>query len=206
MREEKRIEWKKIPLVTVALVFANILFFIGAEWNGSSSDAEHMIRMGAMYEPAVIGQWEYYRVITCCFLHFGLMHLTNNMISLLVLGYSLEHAIGSVWFGVIYFVAGIFSSLVSLGYHMYMGMNFISCGASGAIYGLFGALLVLLIVNNRHDLRKSLPNFAIYMILILFSGRHSEVDNAAHIGGFAAGIVMCTAMCIIKRVMTERNG
>ena len=206
MQVRKKIEWERIPLVTLALVFANILFFIGTEWTGSSLGTDHIIRMGAMYEPAIIEQQEYYRIITCCFLHFGLMHLTNNMISLLVLGYSLEHTIGPARFGLIYFVSGIFSSLVSLGYHMYMGMNFVSCGASGAIYGLFGALLVLLVVNNRHDLRKRLPNFAIYMILILYAGRNSEVDNAAHIGGFAAGIVMCTVMCIIKRVMTERNG
>lgn len=206
MQLSKRIDWESIPLVTVALVFANILFFIGTEWNGSSMDTDHIIRMGAMYEPAFIEQREYYRIITSCFLHFGLMHLANNMVSLLVLGYSLEHAIGSVWFGVIYFVCGIFSSLVSLGYHMYMGLNVVSCGASGAIYGLLGALLVLLVVNNRHDLQRHLPRFALYMILIFYAGRYSGVDNAAHIGGFAGGIVMCTVMCIIKRLVAERNG
>ena len=186
MQLSKRIDWESIPLVTVGLVFANILFFIGTEWNGSSMDTEHIIRMGGMYEPAFIGQREYYRIITSCFLHFGLRHLVNNMISLLVLGYSLEHTIGPVWFGVIYFVSGVFSSLVSLGYYMYMELNVVSCGASGAVFGLLG--------------------FAFYMILIFYAGRNSRVDYAAHIGGFAGGIVMCTVMCIIKRLMAERNG
>lgn len=206
MQLSKRIDWESIPLVTVGLVFANILFFIGTEWNGSSMDTEHIIRMGGMYEPAFIGQREYYRIITSCFLHFGLRHLVNNMISLLVLGYSLEHTIGPVWFGVIYFVSGVFSSLVSLGYYMYMELNVVSCGASGAIFGLLGALLVLLVVNKRHDLLRHLPRFAFYMILIFYAGRNSRVDYAAHIGGFAGGIVMCTVMCIIKRLMAERNG
>lgn len=203
----KNTERKEIPLFTFILAAVNVLAFLAVEAGGSSLDSEYMIRVGAMYEPAFWGEQEYYRVITSFFLHFGIEHLINNMISLLVLGYALEQSIGKVWFCFIYMISGVFSGLVSVGYHLYKGQEVVSCGASGAIYGLMGALMVLLLIAyNRGNLRLQIPRFALYIAISLYSGAQDPgIDNAAHAGGFAGGAVLCIIMCIMKKIFTERK-
>lgn len=202
----KGTEENKIPLLTFILAAVNVAAFLAVEAGGSSLDSEYMIRVGAMYEPAFWQDQEYYRVITCFFLHFGIEHLINNMIALLVLGYSLEQSIGKGWFCLIYMGSGVFSGLVSAGYHFYTGQEVVSCGASGAIYGLMGALMGLLIVYNRGDLRLQIPRFALYIAISLYSGAQDPgIDNAAHAGGFAGGLVLCIIMCIMKKIFTKRK-
>lgn len=196
-----------IPVITVILAALNILAFAVTEYYGSSLDSSHMIHMGAMYEPFLLEDHEYYRLVSCMFLHFGMEHLMNNMISLLVLGYSLEHAIGKVWFGFIYLGAGFISSIVSFLYNMQTGQEVVSCGASGAIFGLMGALLVLLVVYRRRNLRGEIPRFVLYLALSLYTGfQDPGIDGAAHAGGFISGMLICVIMCVIKRFYKDRKG
>lgn len=205
MEEQEKVQ--KIPVLTVVLAVVNVLVFAVTEFFGSSLDSEHMIRMGAMYEPVFFENHEYYRIFSSFFLHFGMEHLMNNMISLVVLGYALEHAIGKGWFGFIYLASGTISGVVSVWYHWRTGQEVVSCGASGAIYGLMGALMVLLIVYRRRNLRGEAPRFAVYIALSLYSGYQDPgIDGAAHIGGFAAGLILCVIMCMIKRVLIDRKG
>lgn len=202
----KDTEENKIPLCTLILAAINVAAFLAVEAGGSSLDSEYMIRVGAMYEPAFWRDQEYYRAITCFFLHFGIEHLINNMIALLVLGYSLEQSIGKGWFCFIYVVSGVFSSLVSAWYHLYTGQEVVSCGASGAVYGLMGALMGLLIIYNRGNLRLQIPRFALYIAISLYSGAQDPgIDNAAHVSGFAGGLVLCIIMCIMKKIFTKRK-
>ena len=129
---------ERFPLITALLIATNVLAFLYTEWQGSTLDADYMIRAGAMYGPAFLGEHEYYRIFTHFFLHFGFEHLLNNMVSLLVLGYALENGIGRLCFGGIYFFSGVFSGLVSAFSLEFSGegATVVSCGASGAIYGL----------------------------------------------------------------------
>lgn len=207
MELDQKSERTPIPFITILLVAINVVVYLFVERSGSSLDADHMIQMGAMYEPSFVYQHEYYRIITHFFLHFGFDHLFNNMISLLVLGYALENGIGKGWFAFIYMVSGIFAGAVSVAYNLSVGHDVVSCGASGAIYGLMGALFVLLIVKNRHNLRGEAPRFAIYIGLSLYSGMQDPgIDNAAHIGGFVGGILLCIVMCICKKLFHLRKG
>lgn len=197
---------EKIPFITVLLVVANTLAFFYTEMNGSSLDADYMISAGAMYGPAFLDGHEYYRVFTHFFLHFGFEHLANNMISLVVLGYALENRIGRGWFCFIYMFSGIFAGLVSVFYNMSGYHERVLCGASGAIYGLMGALLVVLIINRRNNLQKEAFRFLLYVVLILYSGmQDSGIDNTAHVGGFLAGFLICVIMCMIKNMFTDRK-
>lgn len=190
---------RQIPIVTIIFVAANVLMYVATEVKGSSMDSDHMIQMGAMYEPAFVQGREYYRIFTCFFLHFGMDHLTNNMVSLLVLGYTLEFEIGRGWFGFIYLCSGVVASLVSVWYHLYTGQEVVSCGASGAIYGLMGVLLVLL-VCNWEKMRGQIVRFLLYSVLSIGSGMlDTGIDNAAHLGGFAGGAFLCVMMYIVKR-------
>ena len=199
---------ERFPLITALLIATNVLAFLYTEWQGSTLDADYMIRAGAMYGPAFLGEHEYYRIFTHFFLHFGFEHLLNNMVSLLVLGYALENGIGRLCFGGIYFFSGVFSGLVSAFSLEFSGegATVVSCGASGAIYGLMGALLVMLIVNRKNNLKKQIPRFMLYIALSLYSGNQDPgIDNMAHVGGFVGGILICLMMCILKRIFSYRK-
>lgn len=195
--EEKR----NIPIVTILLLVVNVLVFFYVERMGSSEDVEFMLQMGASYEPSIIEQHEYYRLITHFFLHFGFEHLFNNMISLLILGYSLENVMGKVRFFLLYFMSGILAGVVSIVYNMNVGNEYsVSCGASGAIYGLMGALLLLLILGNRGRRTSQVPRYLLYIGLSIYSGMQDpSIDNAAHVGGFVVGVLVCLIMYKTKR-------
>lgn len=85
---------RKIPLITFVLLAVNVLVYGYVEFSGSVYDSEFMLNAGALYEPLLIQKHQYYRLITHFFLHFGFDHLVNNMVSLLILGYSLEMEMG----------------------------------------------------------------------------------------------------------------
>ena len=160
----------KIPVMTLILVLINVAVYLYVEFSGSSYDTEYMIQMGAVYDPLVLQDHEFFRLITHFFLHFGFDHLFNNMISLLILGYSLEQVTGRVRFLILYFLSGILAGVASIVYNIYVGQETVSCGASGAIYGLMGALLVLLIVGNRGRLSSEVPRYLLYIGISIYSG------------------------------------
>jgi len=195
-------EKNQIPVITLILVVLNVLVFGYAEWFGSSQDAEYMIQMGAIYEPLILENNEYYRLITHFFLHFGFEHLINNMISLLILGYSIESVLGKGRFVVLYFLSGILAGVTSIVYNIYVGNEYtVSCGASGAIYGLTGALLILLILGNRGRRSTEVFRYLLYIGISIYSGmRDASIDHAAHIGGFVVGVVACMIMARKKKM------
>lgn len=195
------IKENKIPVMTLFLLLVNVAVYLYVEISGSSYDAEYMIQMGAVYDPLVVQDHEFFRLISHFFLHFGWDHLFNNMISLLVLGYSLEQVMGKVKFVILYFLSGILAGVASIVYNIYVGQETVSCGASGAIYGLMGALLVMLIAGNRGRLSSEVPRYLLYIGFSLYSGKQDpSIDNAAHIGGFVAGFVICFIMTRFARM------
>ena len=149
--ETETIEQRPLPVITIILILINVGAYLYTEWKGSSLDAQFMINMGAMYEPAFVDGHEYYRIITHFFLHFGLEHLANNMIALLVLGYTLEQEIGKIKYLILYMSSGILAGFASMYVNWILSDNVVSCGASGAIYGLMGALLMVLLKNRKRS-------------------------------------------------------
>lgn len=192
---------RKIPIVTMLLIITNVLVYFYVEYSGSSYDSDYMIQMGAAYNPLILYENQYYRLITHFFLHFGTDHLVNNMISLLVLGYTVEFAIGKIRFFVLYFLSGILAGITSIVYNIYVAQETVSCGASGAIFGLMGALLVLLIFGNRGKISSEVPRYLLYIAISIYSGiQDTSIDNAAHIGGLVAGILICIILSRFGRM------
>lgn len=187
--------YKPEAVCTVALIVVNVAVFMIMTMFGDTEDAVFMLQHGAMYEPFVIQQHEYYRIITCLFLHFGIEHLLNNMVMLGALGWNLELEIGKVRFLVIYFVSGIAGNILSLFYDLSTENPAVSAGASGAIFGLMGALLYVVILNRGRLDRLSGRGMLIMVALSLYFGfASSGVDNFAHIGGLVSGFILAVIL------------
>ena len=182
---------QKNYLFTPILIYANVLVFT------------LMILFGLdLSNPRVLVQWggnirhltingEAWRLFTSVFLHGGILHLLFNMLSLLYIGSLLEKIIGKNQFIFAYLFSGITASVSSL----MMNENVVSVGASGAIFGLFGVLLPLIKVKELNFPNISLERLLLYNSLFIldsiFNGFiKSGIDNAAHIGGLFAGIII----------------
>lgn len=175
--------------ITAFIACANVLVFLLMAFSGLgfvSFDAHDLLKWGANFRPLTAnGQW--WRLITCMFLHGGLMHLVSNMYGLIVAGILLEPMIGKTKYALSYVVCGIFASIASIYWHPAT----VSIGASGAIFGLFGILAALYIADwSRFKARKGLLLFVLIFIVInLLFGLSGGIDNAAHIGGLLSGLI-----------------
>ena len=178
---------KPEAICTVALIVINAAV--------DTEDALFMLQHGAMYEPYIIDGHEYYRIFTCMFLHFGISHLLNNMVLLGALGWNLELEIGKIRFLIIYLGSGIAGNIVSLIYDISSVQPAVSAGASGAIFGLMGALLYVVIANRGRLGRISGRGMLIMVALSLYFGFTSGgVNNLAHIGGVISGFILAVLL------------
>lgn len=151
------------------------------------------------------GQW--YRIVTSMFLHWDFNHLFNNMLTLCAVGTFLEKIVGRKWIIISYFVTGILAGFVSLGYNMILEKDVYAAGASGAIFGLIGFLFVVLVMSKGKGEKISGRRLLIYIILVVWAQlSESQVDNAAHIGGIIAGIVMGIVYKLRSKAICAKGG
>lgn len=189
---------------TIILIAVNVAVFFILSLFGDTEDAVFMMQHGAMYSDFVIQDHEYYRLFTCLFLHFGIEHLLNNMVILGALGWNLELQTGKIRFLLIYFGSGLFGNVVSLIFHGAAQEYTVSAGASGAIFGLMGALLWVVIANHGRLGRLSGRGMLVMVALSLYFGLSSSgVDNYAHIGGLVCGFLLAL---ILYRKRSGRDG
>lgn len=189
-RKNKRIDVKKLPWITFSLILLNIIFFIWLEIGGSTYDPLYMLSKGALYYKNVLDGNEYYRLFTAMFMHYGFAHLFDNMFSLALLGHEAEKFYGRIKYIVIYILSGIIGNIASVLYFQREGIYAISAGASGAIYGVIGALIVK-IIEEKGKSRNALGKILVVLLLLYSAGRDTgTVDNVAHIAGLAAGFII----------------
>ena len=134
--------------VTFILVAINIIVFIVLEFMGDTRSGGFMLLHGAMNPYLILSNGEWYRLFTCMFLHFGIEHLANNMLLLFLLGQIFERAVGVTRYIGIYIGAGLAGSFLSFFYMCLMGQNDIVAGASGAIFGIIGGMIVVIGCNG----------------------------------------------------------
>lgn len=186
---------KPEAVCTVIIILINVAVFLVLSVLGNTEDANFMLKHGAMYMPFIVEGHEYYRLFTCLFLHFGMAHLANNMVLLGALGWNLELEIGKIRFIIIYFISGLGGNLVSLYRNIAAEEQFVSAGASGAIFGLMGALFYVVIANRGRMGRLSGRGMLIMIALSLYYGLTSSgVDNYAHIGGLVCGFILAVIL------------
>ncbi|GGC91730.1 rhomboid family intramembrane serine protease [Thalassobacillus devorans] len=181
--QEKLFDYGK-PFMTRVLLVINIAVFLYIEMNGQSTSVMNLIEYGAKYNPAIIeGEW--WRIVTSMFIHIGMLHLFMNMLALYYLGMAVEKIYGTVRFTFIYLLAGIFGGVTSFALNPQ-----VAAGASGAIFGLFGALLFFGIKHKRIFFRTMGRNLLFIIGLNVVLGLSvPQIDNGAHMGGLAGGFI-----------------
>ncbi|KZV52598.1 RHOMBOID-like 2 [Dorcoceras hygrometricum] len=145
-------------------------------------------KMGALEWYKVVHGNQAWRLVSCIWLHAGVIHLLANMLSLVFIGIRLEQQFGFVRVGVIYLLSGIGGSILSC---LFIQRN-ISVGASGALFGLLGAMLSELLTNWTIYTNKAAALLTLLVIIAinLAVGILPHVDNFAHIGGFLTGFLL----------------
>jgi rhomboid protease GluP len=187
--------------MTTILVDLNLLLFLGMVISGVNlayPKAPDLINWGASSTEMVMEIGEYWRVFTAMFVHAGLQHIAMNMVALAVCGFLLEPILGKWKFLLVYLIAGLGGSISSLIFNE----NVVSCGASGAIFGLYGIMLVLLLcrIIPRADSQIYWIILGAYGALNLVLGFFiKEVDNACHLGGLATGIALGLLLALLFR-------
>lgn len=175
---------------TVILAAINVIVFFALTLKGMPEDGMFLLEHGAMYVPKVVEGGEFYRLFTSMFLHFGFRHLMNNMVILVLAGWNLELEIGSVRFLLVYILSGLGGNILSAWQEVLTADYAISAGASGAIFGIIGALLYIAIRNHGRIGEISGRGLIFMVVISLYYGFSSSgVDNAAHIGGLFTGFV-----------------
>jgi membrane associated rhomboid family serine protease len=177
-------------VVSKVLIAINVVMFILQE--ASRSVESHLYLIGAFppppFMPAVgVADGEYYRLLTAAFLHGGPLHLLLNMYALYLFGPPLEAALGRVRFVALYFVAALGGSALS---YAFSNPAQPSLGASGAIFGLLGAYLVISLRLHR-EVTGILVLLAINFAFSFYA--RGTIDWRAHVGGFLAGSVCALA-------------
>lgn len=194
------------PYMTAILVIVNIVAFIYLEIKGDTQDAGYMLNHGAMFPEAVIENNEYWRFFTSMFMHFGMEHIMNNMFILACSGYILEEAIGHVKYLILYILSGIGASWLSFHMMVKTGEYAVSAGASGAIFGIIGGLLWIVIVNKGHYEKLTGKGLIFMIILIFYYGiTEGNVDNWDHLGGLICGFVLCIIMWLVNLVFKGKG-
>jgi rhomboid protease GluP len=187
---------------TPILLQLNVLVFFVMVVSGVSASepsGPDLVAWGSNFTPLTL-HGQPWRLVSNIFLHAGFSHLLLNMFSLWLLGVLIEARIGGWRLLLGYFVSGIGASLTSLLYNS-LGIN--SVGASGAIFGLYGMLLVLLLSKrlalDKSD-RKAMLGLVLYLVLSnLISGlTGGNIDNAAHIGGLLTGLLLAGPLVLFR--------
>lgn len=179
--------------ITPIIVALNVAVFVAMALGGAGfwiAKPSVAINWGSNFGPMTLdGQW--WRLFTATFIHFGIIHLLFNMLALYQTGRMVERMFGSFRYLMLYVFSGLIASSASLLWNPTVN----SAGASGAIFGVYGGLLVFML-NPKNEVPRSVMNehrnsTLAFIAYCLFNGfTHSGIDNGAHVGGLLGGMIM----------------
>lgn len=179
--------WITIIIIAINVIMYGITAYLSSAAKGSifNSDTNVLVLLGAKVN-SLITQGEYYRLVTCMFLHGGIVHVGVNMYSLYAIGPMVEKVYGKAKYIAIYFISGICASIFS-----YIFSTSVSIGASGAIFGLLGAVLVFAIKSKGKTGSAFIRSILSVIFINIFIGATlPNIDNFAHIGGLLGGMIV----------------
>ncbi len=199
----RRRQEKEPAVCSIVLTAVNVIVFflcIPSAWG------EFFYDEGSFSVLYLITNHEYYRLVTSMFLHADMEHLLNNMLLLYLCGEIVEKSIGKVRFLLLFFVSGICGNLLSAAYEVMTGSYYNSIGASGAVFGLVGGLLFLVLVRRGKAVQISIQRMVLMVVFSLYSGFNSaQVNNAAHVGGLISGFLLAFLLCLTLKEKKAGN-
>lgn len=150
---------------------------------------------------------DFYRYFTSIFLHASYEHIYNNMITLIIFGFYLSSVIGDIRFLIVYLVGGIGANIFSVYYYNIIRPNdiILSIGASGAVYGVIGAFIIIAIYEKASFLRVNILRSVLIILGGIFFGASAGVNNAAHLAGLVIGALTMLLTILIKGGTSTRR-
>lgn len=184
--------------VTAVLVGINVAVYVLQMLSGRLDML--LYEYGVLDAELVLHGGEYHRLVTSLFLHADISHLASNMIMLYFLGVMVESRLGSLSYLLLYLSSGVIGDLASIMMQVRTGDFHYSLGASGAVFGIVGAYLALILLNRRYISNGERNRVLFGIFYSLYIGfQSSGVDNAAHVGGFIAGFVIANLILLTSR-------
>ncbi len=191
---------KDMPWMTIILMAVNIIGFLFLEIIGDTENGAFIAEYGGLYPKYIKERNQWWRILTSGFIHFGAIHLANNMVIFCCIGSRLERAVGSVKFLLIYFLSEIGGGLLSYCVMLYTEDYAVSAGASGAVFGTIAGLLWVVIFHKGCFGGITVRGLLLMLALSLYYGFSTMgVDNWGHIGGAATGFVSAIILYHRKR-------
>lgn len=174
-------------MVTRALIALNVLAYVWELYTGALRNNAALVRDGVLIPVLVTQNHEYWRIITSAFLHAGIWHIGLNMLSLYWLGRFIEVVLRPFRMAVVYFAALIVSGITVV---LFSPPDAATLGASGAIFGLFGALFAIGLKLGERGRELVQSNIGILVINLLWTFMVPGISWQAHVGGLIAGFIL----------------
>jgi rhomboid protease GluP len=182
---------KKFPL-TYVLIGLNVAVYVCTSLIGGNflATEDAVIWQYGQVNLLVMKGW-YWQLFTSMFIHASITHLFGNMLFLLIFGFRAEELFSGWEYLLIYFLSGLVGNMLTL----LLGPDMVSVGASGAIFGVFGAATIY----SRRAIGQSIISALLYSFFLLMISSGPEVNNAAHFGGLAIGLIVGYALALRKK-------
>lgn len=196
MNDAENLTEKNKYWVTWSIILLNLIMYgISSILSGNPFNMDiNVLNMLGAKNNELITAGQYYRLVTCMFLHGSIIHIASNMYSLYCVGYLVEKVYGRAKYILIYLLSGIISSYVS-----FLFSDAISIGASGAIFGVLGAVLVFSFRFKNRIGKELFINIMAVIVLNVFIGMSmTNIDNFAHIGGLVSGVIISAIIGVKK--------
>lgn len=193
-------------VVTCLILLVNTVVFIIMDWSFDWKIYNAFIEQGGISYDAIVKDHQYYRFLTHMFIHADMDHLFGNMMVLFFIGTIVEKKLGRLRYVILYFIGGLVAAITSLGYNGIDEGSTLSIGASGAIFAVVGAMVAIVIFNKREFEEIGIQRLLFFVVITIINGLNSQgIDNAAHVGGLLAGLVLGQVLYLGARNKKQQN-
>lgn len=195
VKPKRKTDWRRLSWVNIILVALNVIIFLICTFTG-----DLLYNRGA-FNVTALWQGEWYRLFTSMFLHWNVEHLFSNMIVLYYVGAIVERRLGPFSYTVLYMLSGLAGNIFSMGYELFTNAYGSSAGASGAVFGVEGALLFLVMAHRGRLESMTAGRVAFAVAFSLYCGFTSPgVNNAAHVGGVLMGFAVAAVSVACRKI------